>query len=150
MQEDVLVTISGHRLMGSDGEDVEFITPGTYSRQDGCHVIRYDEPAEGGPETETTILVNEGEVQILKRGFTNVVMSFLNTSERTTSCYSTPFGDFLIGISTRDIRIDEENDRLRVSVDYNMDIGEQFLTDCRIHVDITSREPGLRTDMPSA
>ena len=145
MNQDVLVTISGRRLMGMDNEDIELVTPGTYSVQDGWHVVQYEEPMEGinaGPMTENTILIGNGQMQILKKGFANVQMSFLNTSERVTSCYSTPFGDFLIGISTRDIAIEEERDRLRVSVDYALDIGDEHLSDCSINVEIASRTTG--------
>ena len=142
MTRDVLVTISGKRLMGTDNEDVELVTPGTYSWKSGTHIVRYDEPGEdGGNVTENMILIGGGSMQIIKRGFSNVHMSFNNSSERTTSCYSTPFGDFMIGISTNDISITESDRKIRVSVDYSMDVAEQRLSDCSINVEIVSRGP---------
>ena len=82
-------------------------------------------------------------MQILKEGMANVRMAFLNRADRVTSCYSTPFGDFMIGIVTRDIKIDESRDRLNVAVDYAMDIGDQHVSDCSINVEIVSRTPSV-------
>ena len=78
-------------------------------------------------------------MQIIKRGFSNVHMSFNNSSERTTSCYSTPFGDFMIGISTNDISITESDRKIRVSGDDSMDVAEQRLSDCSINVEVAAR-----------
>ncbi len=140
MTRDVLVTISGNRMMGADNEDVELVTEGTYSWKSGMHIVRYDEPGEGGVSvTENTILIGGGSMQIIKRGFSNVHMAFMNTSERTTSCYSTPFGDLLIGISTNDISIRESDRDIQVSVDYSMDIADEKLSDCNINVQVTAR-----------
>ena len=84
MTRDVLVTISGNRLMGADNEDVELVTPGTYSWKSGTHIVRYDEPGEGGENiTENMILIGGGSMQIIKRGFSNVHMAFNNSTERT-------------------------------------------------------------------
>ena len=140
MTRDVLVTISGKRLMGSGDEDIEFVMPGTHLERNGIHMVRYEEPAEGmDGKTENTIVIGGGCMKIRKKGLSNVEMRFLNRAERSMSCYSTPYGDFLIGISTRDISIREESDRLRVSVDYAMDIGAEHLSDCAIQLEVRSR-----------
>ena len=140
MTRDVLVTISGNRLMGADNEDVELVTPGTYAWKSGTHIVRYDEPGEGGENiTENMILIGGGSMQIIKRGFSNVHMAFNNSTERTTSCYSTPFGDFIIGISTNDISITESDRSISVSVDYSLDIAEEHISDCSINVEVCAR-----------
>ena len=142
MTKNVLVTISGTRMMNDGNEDVERVIPGTYSRKDGLHTVCYEEPGDGDePGTLNTILIGSDGMQILKQGMANVRMAFLNRADRVTSCYSTPFGDFMIGIVTRDIRIDESRDRLNVAVDYAMDIGDQHVSDCSINVEIVSRGP---------
>ena len=85
------------------------------------------------------ILIGGGSMQIIKRGFSNVHMAFNNSTERTTSCYSTPFGDLMIGISTNDISITESDRNIRVSVDYSMDIAEEHISDCSISVEVSAR-----------
>jgi len=140
MTKDVLVTISGKRLMGIDNEDVRLIMPGTYSCAENIHTVVYEEPAEGvGEPIKNTIRIGGGCMVITKEGPANARMSFLNNDRRTVTCYSTPFGDFMIGIRTNDINIRETEDKLRVDVDYSMDVGEEHLSDCRINIDITSR-----------
>ena len=144
MTKNVLVTISGKRMMNDGDEDVELVIPGTYCRKAGLHTVCYEEPGEGDdPGTRNTILIGSDGRQILKEGMANVRMAFLNRADRVTSCYSTPFGDFMIGIVTRDIKIDESRDRLNVAVDYAMDIGDQHVSDCSINVEIVSRTPSV-------
>lgn len=140
MTKDVLVTISGKRLMGEASEDVELIIPGIYENAGGMHTVVYDEPTEGMEGTTTnTILIGGSGMEIVKRGLANARMSFLNSGKRTTTCYSTPFGDFMIGIRTNDINIAESSDSLHVSVDYSMDVGDEHLSECNIDIDIASR-----------
>ena len=140
MTKNVLVTISGKRMMNDGNEDVELVIPGTYSRKDGLHTVCYEEPGDGDePGTLNTILIGSDGMQILKQGMANVRMAFLNRADRVTSCYSTPFGDFMIGISTNDISITESDRKIRVSVDYSMDVAEQRLSDCSINVEVAAR-----------
>ncbi len=140
MRKNVLVTISGKRLMGGHTEDIKVITPGTYARRNGVHVIRYQEMSEeDGVTAENTIVISGGCMHIRKNGLANVRMDFLNRSDRTISCYSTPYGDFVIGITTQDISIEESEDRLSINVEYALDIGDEHLSDCTICVDVASR-----------
>jgi len=140
MTDDVLVTISGNRRMGAENENVELVIPGSYSLRDGMHTVRYEEPAEGfDASTENVISIGGGCMQIEKHGLANVRMEFLNSTARTVSCYSTPFGDLMIGIMTNDIEIRESRDQIMVVVDYSMDIGDERMSDCRMKVLISSR-----------
>ena len=116
MTKNVLVTISGKRMMNDGDEDVELVIPGTYCRKAGLHTVCYEEPGEGDdPGTRNTILIGSDGMQILKEGMANVRMAFL----------------------------DESRDRLNVSVDYAMDIGDQHVSDCSINVEIVSRTPSV-------
>lgn len=146
MTKDVLVTISGKRAAGMQSEDVELIIPGSYSCQNGTHTVVYDEVTEGiEGKTKNTIRIGEGGMEIVKEGLTNVRMSFLNSGKRTISCYSTPYGDLMIGIRTNDISFREEEDRIAVNVDYSMDVEQEHLSDCCISIEIASRaSSGIR------
>lgn len=140
MRKNVLVTISGKRLMGGQTEDIKVVMPGTYMKKNGVHVIRYQEMSEEtGVTTENTIMICGECMRIRKNGLANVKLDFLNRSDRTTSCYSTPYGDFVIGITTQDISVEESTDRLSVNVEYALDVGDEHLSDCSINVDIASR-----------
>lgn len=139
MKKNVLVTISGKHVMGVENEDVKVVTPGTYTFRNGVHVIRYQELSEErGEMTENTIIIGGGCMRIRKNGLANVQIDFLNRSDRTTSCYSTPYGDFMVGITTQDISVIEDKDRLSVNVEYALDVGDEHVSDCSINVDIAS------------
>lgn len=139
MSGEVLVTISGRRALGGEGEDVKLVTPALCSEENGCHLIRYTERGEDGSETENTILIGEGRMRIQKKGFSDVQMDFVNRAGRIESRYSTPCGDILIGIATRELRIDERGDGIEVTVEYAVDVGGELLSDCAIRVAVSRR-----------
>ena len=67
MTKNVLVTISGKRMMNDGDEDVELVIPGTYCRKAGLHTVCYEEPGEGDdPGTRNTILIGSDGMQILR------------------------------------------------------------------------------------
>lgn len=45
----------------------------------------------------------------------------------------------MIGLSTNDIQVIEEEDRLRVHVAYSLDINYQHISECDIDLDIHSK-----------
>ncbi len=60
--------------------------------------------------------------------------------KKNISCYATPFGELMIGIRTNDIRIAEEEDRLKVQVDYSLDINYQHVSECNIVLEVCSKD----------
>ena len=57
--------------------------------------------------------------------------------------YATPYGNILIGIDTRTVKIDEKEDSIHIDVDYSLEANYQHLADCRIEMNVSSREKGL-------
>ena len=46
----------------------------------------------------------------------------------------------MIGIDTKQIQIDEQDDRIMVTVEYALDMNYEFLADCKIVLEIRSKE----------
>ena len=46
----------------------------------------------------------------------------------------------MIGIRTNDIRIAEEEDRIKVQVDYSLDINYQHVSECNIMLEVCSKD----------
>ena len=135
MTEDVLVTISGKHLLGGESEDVELLVPGRYRRtEDGVHEIYYEEPLD-----DTGFGIDGNSMCIEKRGDCKAELRFLNSAIRTVCEYRTPYGVFLIGIRTSDLRIDIAEDCIRAKAVYAMDVEEEFLKDCEMEVEIRAR-----------
>ena len=76
---------------------------------------------------------------IEKRGDCKAELRFLNSAIRTVCEYRTPYGVFLIGIRTSDLRIDIAEDCIRAKAVYAMDVEEEFLKDCEMEVEIRAR-----------
>lgn len=139
MTRDVLISISGIQIADGDNSDVEMITTGDYFQKDGRHYVIYDEVMEGFDGTvKNTIKIRPGCLDIMKKGVTNVHMVF-EEDKKNIACYATPYGDMMVGINTNHISIDESEDKLKVKVDYSLDINYEHVSECNIVVDIQSR-----------
>ncbi|WP_077609831.1 DUF1934 domain-containing protein [Clostridium sp. Marseille-P2415] len=139
MTRDVLISISGMQIVEDDNNAVEMITAGDYFLKNGNHYILYDEIQEGAEGViKNTVKIRRSGLEIIKRGSSSVHMTF-EKDKKSISCYATPFGELMIGINTNDIRIDEEEDRLKVQVAYSLDINYQHVSECNIVLDIHSK-----------
>ncbi len=139
MTRDVLISISGMQIAEEDNNAVEMITAGDYFLKNGNHYILYDEIQEGVEGViKNTIKIHRSGLDIIKRGSSSVHMTF-EKDKKNLSCYATPFGELMIGISTNDIRVDEEEDSLKVRVAYSLDINYQHVSECNIVLDVHSK-----------
>lgn len=138
MTKEVLVSISGLQFEVDEDEAVEVITAGEYYLKQGKHYILYEELQPGEGSTKNTIKINEDQVDILKRGVSNVHMVFQEGQQNMTY-YNTPYGNLLIKINTTKIILKEEEDTLLVTVEYGLDVNYTHVSDCIIQIKITSK-----------
>lgn len=139
MTRDVLISISGMQIAEDDNHAVEMITTGDYFQKNGNHYILYDEMQEGEKGViKNTIKIHQGGLDIIKRGNYRVHMTF-EKNKKNMSCYATPFGELMIGISTSDIEVCEDEDSLKVRVAYTLDINYQHVSECNIELDVHSK-----------
>jgi len=141
MTKDVLVKISGLQFAGEDDSDsVEVITSGTYYKKNNKHYILYDEVMEGTTEvTKNVIKIGADSMEVTRKGPATVHMVF-EKDKKNISYYYTPYGNLLIGIDTREIRIDENDLDIDVKVQYGLEINYEYMADCHITVDVKSKE----------
>lgn len=140
MTRDVLIRVSGLQAMDNDRDDVEMITTGDYFMKNGKHYVIYDEAVEGFEgNIHNTIKIMPGLLDIRKRGIVGAHMVF-EQDKKSQTRYATPMGDMVVEISTNQVRLDEQEDSLKVSVDYSLGINYQHVSDCSITMDICSKE----------
>ena len=142
MTKDVLVSLRGLQFEQSDGdpEQIETITVGTYYEKNGKHYVIYDEVSEGFDEpTKNRMKFGEHVLELTRTGLVNVHMVFEENRKNMTS-YHTPYGNIMIGIDTKQIQISQQEDRITVTVNYALDVNYEFLADCKIVLDIRSKE----------
>lgn len=141
MTREVLIRISGLQFMDDENEadDVEMITTGDYFQKNGKHYIIYDEVMDGFEgNIRNTVKISPDVMDIRKQGVANAHMVFEQDKKKTTR-YATPMGDMMVEVSTNRIHVDEQEDSLKVSVEYSLGINYQHVSDCNITMDVCSR-----------
>ena len=143
MTKEVLVTISGLQFSPeTESESVELITSGSYYKKNGKHYIIYDEVNEGFSETTRNIIkLNDDFMDITRRGVSNVHMMF-EKDKKNVTYYYTPYGNLLIGIDATKVQVEETEHNLSVKVDYALEVNYEHMADCKITMNIQSKNAG--------
>ncbi len=143
MTKEVLVTIRGMQFTKQEEEDlepVEVIMAGDYYKKNNKHYVIYDEVIEGFDGTTKNIIkLQEDCIDIIKKGVANVHMTF-EKNKKNVTCYDTPFGSLMLGIHAKNIDIQEEEDDIRVKVEYALELNYEHLANCNIKMAIQSKE----------
>lgn len=139
MTKDVLIKISGMQSMDEDSDTVEMITAGEYYWKNGKHYVIFDEMMEGFEGSVHNTMKLSGELlDIRKSGIIGTHMIFVPGQTEKTH-YATPMGEMYIETTTKNISLDEQEDSLKMMVEYSLDINYEHVSDCSITVDIASR-----------
>lgn len=142
MNKEVLVSISGLQFVEDNKDAIEMITVGDYYKKNGKHYLMFEETQEGFEgTTKNMIKFNEHMVDITKKGITNVHMVF-EEKQKNMTYYDTPFGNLLIGLSTNNIDIEEEESTINIKIDYSLDINYEFVSDCKISISVKEKKAG--------
>ena len=140
MTKEVLITICGlQNGPDADGEPIEMTTVGEYYNKNGKHYVLYEEVMEGQTEkTKNRIKFAPGMLELNKSGAVSVHMLFEENKKNMTHYY-TPYGSLIMGIDTKSIEITELEDEMKISVDYALDLNQEFAADCDIKIAIKSK-----------
>lgn len=143
MTKDVILTISGLQFAQEmDAEPIEIVTAGNYYKKNGKHYIIYEEVMEGFEGTTKNIIkLSEDYLDITKKGIANVHMVF-EKNKKNMTYYQTPFGSLFIGIDAGQVQVEESEDNIDVNVAYTLEANYEHLADCRIQMNIKSKEAG--------
>ena len=129
MTKDVLITIRGVHTLDHEDNDVEMIIRGDYYQKNGKHYILYEEILEGAEErVKNVIKISPSSMDIIKKGVTNSRMLF-EKNKKNLSCYSTPVGNLVIGIQANHFYVEEQENSIKVNVDYSLDINYEHMSD---------------------
>ena len=132
MTQNVLISITGVQMTDDGPQEVEMITTGDYFGKDGRHYVLYEEMTDDGSG------IQPDSMSILKKGEASTRMVF-EKNKKNLSCYVTPFGQMMIGIHTGNVQVREEEDLLKVDVDYSLDINYEHVSDCNITLEVRPR-----------
>ena len=77
-------------------------------------------------------------MDIRKQGVANAHMVFEQDKKNMTR-YATPMGDMMVEVSTNRIQVDEQEDSLKVLVEYSLGINYEHISECNITFDVCSK-----------
>ena len=133
MNREVELVLSGlHDAEGaSDKDAVETAQAAQYFKRNDSHYLLYEEDMEGFDGIcKSRIKFRDNLLELTRQGAVEMHMIFEENKRHVVS-YNTPYGQLLLGIETRRVQVEEQKDRICVTVEYILDQeGEPFSESC--------------------
>ena len=141
MMKDVWISISNRQNDGQQEEDtVLFDTAGSYYFNDGIGVLRYQESELTGLEgTRTSVMVMPNQVVVDRDGMLTGRMVF-REGAKDSYPYNTPYGQMMLGIDTRRIRHNFNENGGDVEIDYITDLAHTFVSRNKFRISVKEME----------
>ena len=99
------------------------------------HYAFYDELEEDNKKISNIIKFDKDFIEVTRKGAVNTKLNF-KLNETNQSLYSTPFGDMLIEVFTKNISLNEKEADVNLLVDYEMFIDGDKVSDNKIEINI--------------
>ncbi len=140
MTKEVLLSIKGLQFDESvEDTEIETVTSAQYYKKNNSHYVIYEEIVEGFEETTKNVIkFRENSLDLMRKGLINTHMVFEENKKNMTN-YATPYGDILIGIDAERVHLEEEEERIRVDVEYALEINYEHMADCHITMSIQAK-----------
>lgn len=124
MSKKAIISVAS-KQSGQEDEAIEIVTQGKFFKKGNSYYAVYDETELSGMAgTTTTIKVNEEKLTLIRLGTTNARIEFKN-NYKSLSMYDTPYGTLELGVETKKLDIDVNDEGGRVFVDYDMTLAGQ-------------------------
>ncbi|NLM36211.1 MAG: DUF1934 domain-containing protein [Clostridiales bacterium] len=135
MNKKALISITSH-YKASENDIIEVQTPGEYFKKDNKYYAEYEETEISGMKGTTTILeINPEKVVLMREGTTTAKMEFEKNNKYTT-LYNTPYGVLELVISTRNIKVDIDDNGGDIYIDYDMSVAGQASHNTELSINI--------------
>ena len=123
MEKNVVISIKGMQKYENAPPDVvELVTEGRLERTGESYTLSYQESELTGLEgTLTTIQVEGEQVTLMRMGEFNAQMVF-QEGRRHLSMYNTPYGAMAIGVNTRHLLADLNDQGGDIEIDYAIEV----------------------------
>ena len=138
MNREVELVLSGLHASGQEQESeaVETVQPAQYFKRNDSHYLLYEEDIEGfDGACKSRIKFRDNLLELTRQGAVEMHMIF-EENKRHVVPYNTPYGQLMLGIETRRVQVEEQEDQIRVTVEYTLDQeGEPFSESClKLHI----------------
>lgn len=120
-----VIHICNEQTMDGEHDKIEMSVVGTIHAGENGHVLEYTEYDDGGLKTFTTVTpLGNRSVQVTRTGAFGSEMQF-EVGKRSSTVYSTPYGELVMGVYTKRIEntLGEQGGRLAFA--YTTDFAQQ-------------------------
>ena len=126
MGENVVIKISGLQIVENTGDNVEVIA--------NKHYLLYEE-YENDENTKTSNMIkfNNDIVEITRKGQVDGKLIF-QENQKKQSLYSTPRGDLLIEVLTKEIEVSDDDDDVNLKIKYQIHVDGNKVSDNEIDI----------------
>lgn len=137
MTKDVLISISGLQFETDDNEPIEVVTSGNYYYKNNKHYIFYDEYIDDAELelTKNKMVISDDMISLSKTGASSVNMLF-EPGKDTVTCYNTPVGSLMIGLSNSKIDTTHSDDLIDINIAYDLSINYNHISNCSISMKV--------------
>ena len=134
MDENVVIKISGLQIVENTGDNVEVIAKGKHYLKKDKHYLLYEE-YENDENTKTSNMIkfNNDIVEITRKGQVDGKLIF-QENQKKQSFYSTPMGDLLIEVLTKEIEVSDDDDDVNLKIKYQIHVDGNKVSDNEIDI----------------
>lgn len=119
-----------------DAEVMNFITEGTYYKEENAYCITYDESAVTGMDgTTTTLKISPDSITLIRNGSVSGLMVF-EKGRRHTSGYNTEFGMIEVGVTARKLDINMNDNGGHFDLEYVVEVNNQVTSFTTLNVKV--------------
>ena len=134
MDENVVIKISGLQIVENTGDNVEVLAKGKHYLKKDKHYLLYEE-YENDENTKTSNMIkfNNDIVEITRKGQVDGKLIF-QENQKKQSLYSTPMGDLLIEVLTKEIEVSDDDDDVNLKIKYQIHVDGNKVSDNEIDI----------------
>lgn len=134
MDENVVIKISGLQIVENTGDNVEVIAKGKHYLKKDKHYLLYEE-YENDENTKTSNMIkfNNDIVEITRKGQVDGKLIF-QENQKKQSLYSTPMGDLVIEVLTKEIEVSDDDDDVNLKIKYQIHVDGNKVSDNEIDI----------------
>ena len=134
MDENVVIKISGLQIVENTGDNVEVIAKGKHYLKKDKHSLLYeDDENDENTKTSNMIKFNNDIVEITRKGQVDGKLIF-QENQKKQSLYSTPMGDLLIEVLTKEIEVSDDDDDVNLKIKYQIHVDGNKVSDNEIDI----------------
>ncbi len=135
--KNVMITLKSIQYHDEDKEQMELITEGKFHETEDGFVLTYDESDATGFKGSKTVLTTFGNDLITMERQGNAPSNLVIERGKKHHChYGTPFGDFMVGITTNDIKSALSDCGGDLYFKYVIDINSSYVSEQEIFINV--------------